>query len=111
MDPWLDSGSMPYAQVHYPFENKERFENSFPADFIGEGMGQVRAWFSVMHELGTLLMGKPAFKNVICTGTVIGNDGRKMSKMYGNYPDPKESIETYGADAMRMSLLASPLPN
>ena len=102
---------MPYAQVHYPFENKEKFENSFPADFIAEGMGQVRAWFSVMHELGTLLMDSPAYKNVICTGTIVGTDGRKMSKSYGNYPDPRESIEKYGADSMRMSLLTSQVTN
>jgi len=111
LDPWLDSGSMPYAQVHYPFEHKEKFENSFPADFIAEGMGQVRAWFSVMHELGTLLMDSPAYKNVICTGTIVGTDGRKMSKSFGNYPDPRESIEKYGADSLRMSLLTSQVTN
>ena len=109
LDPWLESGSMPYAQVHYPFENKEKFENSFPADYVAEYLGQVRCWFFFMHALGVMLFDSPAFTNVICTGVLAGNDGRKMSKSYGNYPDPKESMEKYGSDALRMYMANSPI--
>jgi isoleucyl-tRNA synthetase len=109
LDPWLDSGSMPYAQDHYPFENKEKFEQSFPADFIGEGLGQIRAWFYVMHVLGVLLFDSIAYKNVICTGTILGNDGRKMSKSFWNYPDIKPTFEKFGADAIRMLYANSPV--
>ena len=105
----MDSGSMPYAQMHYPFENKVPMEASFPADFIAEYTGQVRAWFYVMHVLGVLLMGKPAFTNVITTGVVKGSDGRKMSKSLGNFPDPRLTIETHGSDPIRLYMLNSPL--
>ncbi len=147
----MDSGSMPYAQMHYPFENKGEMEASFPADFIAEYVGQVRAWFYVMHVLGVLLGSSllkgstpqgggislnsdserenpqsatkqadssfqkepskptPAFTNVITTGVINGNDGRKMSKSFGNYPDPRVTIEKYGADPIRFYMLNSPL--
>ena len=115
LDVWMDSGSMPYAQMHYPFENKGEMEASFPADFIAEYVGQVRAWFYVMHVLGVLLNPNneptptPSFTNVITTGVINGNDGRKMSKSYGNYPDPRATIEKYGADPIRFYMLNSPL--
>ena len=115
LDVWLDSGSMPYAQMHYPFENKEAMLSSFPADFIAEYVGQIRAWFYVMHVLGVLLnptgqeKPTPSFTNVITTGVVNGNDGRKMSKSFGNYPDPRMAIEKYGADPIRFYMLNSPL--
>lgn len=109
LDVWMDSASMPNAQVHYPFENKEKYEASYPADYIVEYIGQTRAWFYVMHVLSTALMKKPSFKNVVTTGIIFGNDGRKMSKSYGNYPDPKGVLETYGAEALRLYLMASPL--
>jgi isoleucyl-tRNA synthetase len=102
---------MPYAQMHYPFENKAPMENSFPADFIVEYIGQVRAWFYVMHVVGVALFDKRAFTNVITTGIVMGSDGRKMSKSYGNYPDPKATIQKYGADAIRFYMANSPLLN
>lgn len=111
LDPWLDSGSMPYAQDHYPFENEQHFKDGFPADFIGEWLGQIRAWFYVMHVLWVTLFDTVAYKNVICTGTVLGNDGRKMSKTFGNYPDIKPTIEAYGADSLRMFFANSPLLN
>ena len=109
LDVWMDSGSMPYAQMHYPFENSTEMEASYPADFIVEYIGQVRAWFYVMHVVGTALFDKRSFTNVITTGIVNGSDGRKMSKSYGNYPDPRKTIETYGADAIRFYMANSPL--
>ena len=109
LDSWMEAGSMPYAQIHYPFENEEKFENSFPGDFIVEYIGQVRAWFFFMHVLSTALMGSHSFKNVISTGVMAGSDGRKMSKTYGNYTDPKTVLLTYGGDALRLYLMASPL--
>jgi isoleucyl-tRNA synthetase len=109
LDPWLESGSMPYAQVHYPFENKAKFENSFPADYVAEYLGQVRCWFFFMHALGVMLFDSPAFTNVICTWVLAGNDGRKMSKSLGNYPDPKEAMTAYGSDALRMYMANSPI--
>ncbi len=109
LDVWMDSGSMPYAQEHYPFENKASMEASYPADFIVEYIGQVRAWFYVMHVVGVALFDERSFTNVITTGIVNGSDGRKMSKSYGNYPDPRETIETYGADAIRFYMANSPL--
>ncbi len=111
LDVWMDSGSMPYAQMHYPFENKAPMENSYPADFIVEYIGQVRAWFYVMHVVGVALFDKRSFTNVITTGIVMGSDGRKMSKSYGNYPDPKNTIQKYGADAIRFYMANSPLLN
>jgi isoleucyl-tRNA synthetase len=111
LDCWMESGAMPYGQMHYPFENKEKMEASFPADYIVEYTGQIRARFYVMHVLGVILFDKPAYKNVVCHGVVAGNDGRKMSKSLGNFPDPKLTFEQYGGDAVRMSILTSPLFN
>jgi len=109
LDVWMDSGSMPYAQEHYPFENSDKMKASYPADFIVEYIGQVRAWFYVMHVCGVALFDQRSFTNVITTGIVNGSDGRKMSKSYGNYPDPKGTIQKYGADAIRFYMANSPL--
>lgn len=109
LDTWFDSGSMPYAQVHYPFENKEKFENNFPAQFIAEGIDQTRTWFYYLHVLATSLFDKAAFKNVIVNGTVLAEDGKKMSKRLQNYPDPNLLMDKYGADALRAYLLAAPV--
>jgi len=111
MDSWFEAGSMPFAQFHYPFENVEKFEANFPGDFIVEYIGQVRAWFYYVHAVSVGLFGRNAFKNVIVTGNVAGNDGRKMSKSYGNFTDPMEVMDTYSADALRFLLLSSPLLN
>ena len=111
LDGWFESGSMPFAQFHYPFENKEKFESNFPGDFIVEYVGQVRAWFYYVHTVNTALFGQNAFKNVITTGVVAGNDGRKMSKSLGNFTDPNELIDQYSADSLRFLLLSSPLLN
>jgi isoleucyl-tRNA synthetase len=111
MDCWFESGSMPFAQFHYPFENVEKFEQNFPGDFITEYVGQVRAWFYYVHAVNTGLFGHNAFKNVIVTGNVGGNDGRKMSKSYGNFTDPNELMDQYSADSLRFLLMASPLLN
>ena len=109
LDCWFESGSMPFAQLHYPFENKEKFEANYPADFIVEYVGQVRAWFYYVHAVNTALFGDKAYKNVITTGTLAGNDGRKMSKSLGNYTDPNELMDKYSADALRFQLLSSPV--
>lgn len=109
LDCWFESGSMPFAQFHYPFENVEKFEASFPGDFIAEYVGQVRAWFYYLHAVNVGLFGKNAFKNVIVTGTLAGNDGRKMSKSFGNYTDPNELMDEYSADSLRLLLLSSPV--
>ena len=109
LDCWFESGSMPFAQLHYPFENKEKFEQNYPADFIVEYVGQVRAWFYYVHVVNTALFGKKAYRNVITTGTVAGNDGRKMSKSLGNYTDPTELMDKYSADALRFLMLSSPV--
>jgi len=111
MDSWFEAGSMPFAQFHYPFENKEKFEANFPGDFIVEYIGQVRAWFYYMHAMSVALFGEYSFKNVIVTGNVAGNDGRKMSKSYGNYTDPNELMDKFSADSLRFLLLSSPLLN
>ncbi|MBP7018079.1 isoleucine--tRNA ligase [Candidatus Saccharibacteria bacterium] len=111
MDCWFESGSMPFAQHHYPFENKDKFENSFPADFIVEYVPQVRAWFYYMEAVNVGLFGKAAFQNAIVHGTIAGSDGRKMSKSFGNYTDPNELMDTYSADSLRFVLLSSPLLN
>jgi len=111
LDCWFESGSMPFAQFHYPFENKEKFEQALPGDFIVEYIGQVRAWFYYVHAVGVGLWGKNSYKNVITTGTIAGNDGRKMSKSYGNYTDPNELMDQFSADALRFLLLQSPLLN
>lgn len=111
MDCWFESGSMPFAQFHYPFENVEKFEQNYPGDFIVEYVGQVRAWFYYVHAVNVALFGHNAYKNVIVTGTVWGNDGRKMSKSLGNFTDPNELMNTYSADSLRMTLLDSPVLN
>ena len=109
LDCWFESGSMPFAQFHYPFENKEKFEANYPGDFIVEYIGQVRAWFYYVHTVNTALFGEHAFNNVITTGTLAGNDGRKMSKSLGNYTDPNELMDKFSADSLRFLLLSSPL--
>ncbi|OGG49161.1 hypothetical protein A3G63_01105 [Candidatus Kaiserbacteria bacterium RIFCSPLOWO2_12_FULL_52_8] len=109
LDTWFDSGSMPYGQRHYPFENKEQFEAAFPAQFIAEGIDQTRAWFYYLHLIAGAIFHKNAFLNVIVNGIVTAEDGKKMSKRLQNYPDPMEIVEKYGADALRMYLLASPV--
>ncbi|NJE66803.1 isoleucine--tRNA ligase [Brevibacterium sp. LS14] len=106
-DVWFDSGSMSYAQVHYPFENAEWFDNHFPADFIVEYIGQTRGWFYLLHVLATAIFDRPAFRNVISHGIVLGSDGQKMSKSLRNYPDVNEVFDRDGSDAMRWFLMAS----
>ncbi|XP_033647297.1 isoleucine--tRNA ligase, cytoplasmic-like [Asterias rubens] len=108
-DCWFESGSMPYAQVHYPFENKKEFEESFPADFIAEGIDQTRGWFYTLLVLSTALFDKPPFKNLIVNGLVLAADGQKMSKRKKNYPDPLEVVHKFGADALRLYLINSPV--
>ncbi|WP_336662037.1 isoleucine--tRNA ligase [Leucobacter sp. USHLN154] len=109
LDVWFDSGSMPFAQAHYPFENQEWFETHQPADFIVEYIGQTRGWFYVQHVLATALFDRPAFTNVISHGIVLGSDGNKMSKSLRNYPDVNEVFDRDGSDAMRWFLMASPV--
>lgn len=109
LDTWFDSGSMPYAQMHYPFENKEKFENNFPAEFIAEGVDQTRCWFYYLHIIGTAIRDSHAFKNVIVNGIVLAEDGKKMSKRLNNYPDPALMFDKYGADAIRFYLTSSPV--
>lgn len=108
-DCWFESGSMPYAQMHYPFENKERFESNFPADFIAEGLDQTRGWFYTLMVLSTALFNRPAFKNLVCNGLVLAHDGKKMSKSAKNFPDPMDVIARHGADALRLFLVNSPV--
>ncbi|XP_044159011.1 isoleucine--tRNA ligase, cytoplasmic [Bufo gargarizans] len=108
-DCWFESGSMPYAQVHYPFQNRREFEDSFPADFIAEGIDQTRGWFYTLLVLSTALFGQPPFRNVIVNGLVLASDGQKMSKSKKNYPDPIHVINNYGADALRLYLINSPV--
>lgn len=108
-DCWYESGSMPYAQLNYPFENKNKFENMFPANFIAEGQDQTRGWFYTLVVLGAALFDKPAFENVVVNGIVLAEDGQKMSKKLKNYPDPNIVLEKYGADALRYYLLSSPV--
>jgi isoleucyl-tRNA synthetase len=109
LDVWFDSGSMTFAQVHYPFENREWFEHHFPADFIVEYIGQTRGWFYTMHVLAAALFDKPAFSACISHGIVLGSDGQKMSKSLRNYPDVREVFDRDGADAMRWFLMSSPI--
>jgi len=111
LDSWFESGSMPFAQFHYPFANNNKFNPDRPADFIVEYVGQVRAWFYYLHAVSIGLFDRNAFTNVIVTGTVAGNDGRKMSKSYGNYTDPNELMDQYSADSLRFLLLSSPVLN
>ncbi len=108
LDSWIEAGSAPYAERHYPFE-KINLDEFFPPDFITEYTGQIRAWFYVLHVISTAIFGKKAFKNVLVSGVILGTDGRKMSKNYGNYPDPKEMLQKYGGDALRLYLLGSPV--
>ena len=108
-DCWFESGSMPYAQVHYPFEHKEWFENHFPADFIVEAMDQTRGWFYTLTVLSTALHNRPAFKNCICTGLLMAEGGQKLSKRLKNYPDPAEVLDTIGSDTLRWFLVSSPV--
>ena len=110
-DSWIESGSMPFAQFHYPFENKEKFEKSFPTDFISEYIAQTRAWFFFLHVISVGLFNRESFKNVVTTGTIAGSDGKKMSKSLGNYALPDAVLEKYSADALRFYLLSSPLLN
>lgn len=109
LDVWFDSGSMPFAQVHYPFENRDWFDSHSPADFIVEYIGQTRGWFYTLHILSTALFDRPAFSNVVSHGIVLGNDGQKMSKSLRNYPDVSEVFERDGSDAMRWFLMSSPV--
>lgn len=108
-DCWFESGSMPFAQMHYPFENKERFESGHPADFITEYVGQTRGWFYTLHVMSVALFGKPAFKNAVAHGILLGSDGRKLSKRLGNYPENTETFDQFGADAIRFYLFSTPL--
>ena len=109
LDVWFDSGSMPFAQVHYPFENADWFENHYPGDFITEYIGQTRGWFYTLHVLATALFDRPAFRTCVSHGIVLGSDGRKMSKSLRNYPDVNEVFDRDGSDAMRWFLMASPI--
>ena len=108
LDCWFESGAMPYGQEHYPFENQERFENSFPADFISEGLDQTRGWFYTLLILSAALFEKPAFKNCIVNGMILAEDGKKMSKSLKNFPDPWDMLTKYGADVVRLYMLKSP---
>jgi isoleucyl-tRNA synthetase len=109
LDCWFESGAMPYAQAHYPFENRAHFEQHFPADFIAEGLDQTRGWFYTLMVLSVALFDRPAFRNVVVNGMVLAEDGRKMSKRLKNYPDPAYMIDTYGADALRLYMIYSPV--
>jgi isoleucyl-tRNA synthetase len=109
LDCWFESGSMPFAQVHYPFENKDWFEHHYPGDFIVEYIGQTRGWFYTMHVLATALFDRPAFRNCLSHGILLGEDGRKMSKSLRNYPDVYRVFDTHGSDAMRWMLMSSPV--
>lgn len=108
-DCWFESGAMPYAQDHYPFEHKDGFAKAFPAEFIAEGLDQTRGWFYTLHVLGTALMDKPAYKNVVVNGLVLAADGKKLSKRLKNYPDPAELFNSQGADSLRFFLMSSPV--
>jgi isoleucyl-tRNA synthetase len=110
LDVWFDSGAMPWAQWHYPFENKDKFKKNFPADFIAEGVDQTRGWFYTLHALGTMLFDKVAYKNVVSNGLVLDANGEKMSKSKGNTVDPFEVIQTYGADTVRWYMMSNSSP-
>lgn len=110
IDVWFDSGSMPFAQLHYPFENRELFEKTFPADFIAEGVDQTRGWFYTLHAIGTLIFDKPAYSNLVVNGHILDRNGQKMSKSKGNVVDPFETMEKYGADSLRWYLMLSSPP-
>jgi isoleucyl-tRNA synthetase len=108
-DCWFESGAMPFSQLHYPFENRQHFEDNFPGDFIVEYIAQTRGWFYTLVVLASALFEKEPFRNVVCHGVLLGEDGRKMSKRLRNYPDPMELVEEYGSDALRVGLLTSPV--
>jgi isoleucyl-tRNA synthetase len=110
IDVWFDSGAMPYAQWHFPFENKEKFEHSFPADFIAEGVDQTRGWFYTLHAIATMVFDSVAFKNVVANGLVLDANGDKMSKSKGNVVDPFKTIANYGADATRWYMISNAPP-
>ena len=110
IDAWFDSGSMPFAQLHYPFENSELFEKTFPADFIAEGVDQTRGWFYTLHAIGTLIFDKPSYRNLVVNGHILDRNGQKMSKSKGNVVDPFKTMEKYGADALRWYLMLSSPP-
>ena len=110
IDVWFDSGAMPYAQLHYPFENKSSFQDQFPADFIAEGVDQTRGWFFTLHAISTLLFDSVAYKNVVSNGLVLDKEGNKMSKRLGNAVDPFETIKKYGADATRWYMISNAQP-
>jgi len=107
LDSWIEAGSAPYAERHFPFNKDIQLDTFFPPDFITEYTGQIRAWFYVLHVIGVALFGSAAFKNVLVTGVILGTDGRKMSKNFGNYPDPKEMLKKYGGDALRLYLMGT----
>jgi isoleucyl-tRNA synthetase len=109
LDSWIEAGSAPFAERHFPFDKEVKPESFFPPDFIAEYTGQIRAWFYVLHVIATALYDSHAFKNVLVTGVILGTDGRKMSKNFNNYPDPKELLQKYGGDALRLYLLGSPV--
>jgi len=109
LDSWIEAGSASFAERHFPFSSEEKLEDFFPPDFISEYTGQIRAWFYVLHVIGAALYKAQAFKNVSVTGVILGTDGRKMSKNFKNYPDPREMLEKYGGDALRLYLLGSPV--
>lgn len=109
LDSWIEAGSASFAERHFPFNPEATLEDFFPPDFIAEYTGQIRAWFYVLHVIGGALYGSEAFKNVLVEGVILGTDGRKMSKNFGNYPDPKEMLQKYGGDALRLYLLGSPV--
>ena len=109
LDCWFESGSMPYAQLHYPFENEQRFNHKFPADFIAEGLDQTRGWFYTLHVLSTALFDDMAFRNCIVNGMILAEDGRKMSKRLKNYPEPAQVLDEFGGDAVRAYLINSPV--
>ncbi len=108
-DCWVESGSMPFAAQHYPFENEKKFEEAYPAQFVSEYIAQTRAWFYTMHVLSVGIFGKPAVENTLTTGTILAEDGSKMSKSKNNFPDPMKVIDTYGADSLRLYLMSSPV--
>ena len=110
LDCWFESGSMPFAQVHYPFENNDWFEHHFPGDFIVEYVGQTRGWFYTLIVLSTALFDRPAFRTCVVHGIVLDENGQKMSKRLKNYPDPFEVFNAYGADALRWYMMSSPAP-
>lgn len=109
LDSWIEAGSAAFAERHYPYDESQKLEDFFPPDFIVEYTGQIRAWFYVLHVISTAILESHAFKNVLVTGVVLGTDGRKMSKNFGNYPDPKEMLQKYGGDALRLYLMNTPV--